>query len=117
MSEQVQLITNQRQSPSNDKGYTMLSRENLQLWHTVSFINDNCTHSAEHKGILQGFSPFCMGQSFWRREHMAGTRNATLSGKEFFAHYAALSWATGDDHSLDTTFTQIPDLIYDQSDE
>ena len=35
---------------------SMLSRENLLLWHTVRFINDNCTHSAEHEGILQGFS-------------------------------------------------------------
>ena len=33
-------------------------------------------------------------------------------------HNAALSWATGEDHSLDTTtFPQIPDLMYHQSDE
>ena len=47
---------------------------------------------------------------------MTGTRNSTLDGKEFFPHNTAFSLATGDDHSLDITFPQIPDLIY-QSDE
>ena len=60
-------------------------------------------HSAEHEGILQDLSPFGMEQNFWRRENMAGTRNATLRGKESFAcnASAALSWATVDGHSLD----------------
>ena len=93
------------------------SPERTYHFDKVSLINDNYTHSVEHEGILQGFCPFGMGQSFWRRKHMAGTHNATLNGKEFFAHYAALSWATGDDHSLDTTFPRIPDLIYHQNDE
>ena len=121
MSEQVQLTTNQRQSPSNDKGYSVFFRDNLHvhvpLWHTVSLIDNNCTHSAEHEGIPQGFHPFGIGQSLWRREYMAGTHNTTLSCKEFFSHNAVLSWATGDDHSLDTTFPRIPDLIYHQNDE
>ena len=49
---------------------------------------------------------------------MAGTRNTTLICKEFFpTMLLSLEPHTGDDHSLDTTFPQIPDLIYHQSDE
>ena len=58
-----------------------------------------------------------MGQSSWRGQDKAGTCNTTLSGKEFLAHKAALSYAIGDNHSLDTTSPPIPGLIYHQSDE
>ena len=92
MSEQIQLTINQRQSPNSDKGYSMHCKENLAPWHTVNFTNYNCTYSVERKGILQGLSPFGMGQSFWWEEKIwiPGTINTTLRGKEFFAHNAAL---------------------------
>ena len=82
-----------------------------------SFISYNCTQSDEHKKILQGSSPFGMGQSFRRREDMAGSHDATLRGKEFLSHNTGVSSATGGDHSLDTIFPLIPYLIYHQDDE
>ena len=45
---------------------------------------------------------------------MTDTRKATLSNKELFAHNAS-SRTTGDYHSLNANFLQIPDLIYHQS--
>ena len=64
----------------------------------MSIINHNCTHSVEHKGILQGPSPFGMAQSFWMYMCMTGTNKAKIIN-----------------YSLDTTLPRIPNLIYHQS--
>ena len=87
----------------------MLFGKNWPLSLTVSFVNHNCTHSAAQEWILQGLSPLGMGPSF--SIDMSGTRKATLSRKEFYAHYAAFHWAAEEYHSMGTTFPQIPDLI------
>ena len=109
----------QVQEPTKDNHQTMTrvivcSSERTDHFHTQWASSITTAHTRLHKS---GFSRASL-HLVWDRASgdMSGTRKATLSSKEFYAHDAALSWAAEDDHSTGHHFSSDswPDLSSEQ---